>query len=136
MIWSYFSTLPKVYKIPLIAVGVIVLGAVTLGVFGYAVMWLWNHVLAAVFDVPSVTFWQALGLFLLAKLFFGFGSGQGGGAKHGQRARHREPTTVATTEERVPTDALFKQFWREEGKQAYGAYLASKGSAGASDDHT
>jgi hypothetical protein len=134
MIWSQFSTLPKIYRIPLIAAGVIVLGAVVLGVFGYAVMWLWNHVLAAVLDVPSITFWQALGLFLLAKLFFGFGGGtQGGAPKQAQHKRHREPATVATTDERLPTDDLFKQYWRDEGKRAYEAYLASKRTNGDSD---
>ena len=136
MIWSQFSTLPKVYRIPLIAIGVIVLGAVVLGVFGYVVMWLWNHVLAAVFEVPSITFWQAVGLFLLAKLFFGFGAGtQGGGAKQAQHEKRREPVHVATTDERLSTDALVKQYWRDEGKRAHEAYLASKRSTGESDDH-
>lgn len=134
MSFSYFSNLPNVYRIPLIVVAIAVLGTVVVAIFGYVVMWLWNNVLAAVFDIPSVTFWQALGLFFLAKLFFGFGGGsQGGGPRRKRHKKGREPMT----DEEVPdTDELFKQYWREEGKQAYEAYLASKGTTGASNDPT
>ena len=84
MIFSYLSGLPKIYRIPLIVVGVTAIGVVAVSVFGYVVMWLWNRVLTGVVDVPAITFWQALGLFLLAKLFFGFG---GGASPRGIRTR-------------------------------------------------
>lgn len=137
MTFSHFSNLPKIYRIPLFVVGIAALGIVFFAAFGYVVMWLWNHVLAGVFDVPSVTFWQALGLFVLAKVFFGFGGGTQGGAKpHGRHAKHAERRAAETTDEQVPgTDDRFKQYWRDEGKRAYEAYLASKGSTGASDEH-
>ena len=135
MIFSkYFSNMPKVYRIPLTIVGMSILGTIFFIVFGYAVMWLWNHVLATVFDVPSVTFWQALGLFVLAKIFFGFGAGQqGGGARQDRHTKRRDR---ATDEPPAATDDLFKQYWRDEGKQAYEAYLADRQSKGASDDRT
>ena len=127
MIRSYFSTLPKAYKIPLIVVGVAVVGTAFVGGLGYIVMWLWNHTLAVVFDVPTLTFWEALGLFLLAKLFFGFGGGSGGGAKRERHGRHGHRKIGASAEEHVPhTDDLFKQYWRDEGKHAYEAYLEQR----------
>jgi hypothetical protein len=137
MNWSYFSTLPKVYRIPLIVVGVAVLGATFFLVVGYLVMWLWNHALVTVLDVPPITFWQALGLFTLAKLFFGFGGGtQGGRPKHERHERRRGPPTVAGTEEPIPDIGdRFRQYWHEEGKHAYEAYLASKKSTGGSNEH-
>ena len=137
MIFSYFSNLPKIYRIPLFVVGIAALGIVFFVVFGYAVMWLWNHVLADVLDVPSVTFWQALGLFVLAKMFFGFGGGTQGGAKpHGRHDKHPGRRAEPTDEQVPDTDDRFKQYWRDEGKRAYEAYLASKGSTGASNDPT
>ena len=137
MIFSYFSNLPKIYRIPLTVVGIAALGVLFFAVFGYVVMWLWNYVLAEVLDVPSVTFWQAVGLFVLAKLFFGFGAGsQSGGAQRGRHTKHRDRRVVETTDEPLPaTDDQFKQYWREQGRQAYEAYLASKQS-GASNDPT
>lgn len=52
------------------------------GLLGLAVYLLWNNVVVAVLGVPSVSYWQALGLFVLAKILFG---GWPGG--HGWRER-------------------------------------------------
>ena len=134
MISSYWHALPKPVRIPLIVVGLVCAGVVFFLVFGYIVMWLWNHVLVAVFDIPSVTFWQALGLFVLAKLFFGFGGGGGGGQRQ-KRKRRRKEAFLDATEEPVPaTDDEFRAYWREEGRQAYEAYLAMKRAGGTSDE--
>lgn len=42
-----------------------------LGVFTLAVYELWNGVLVDVVPVKAITFWQALGLLVLAKILFG-----------------------------------------------------------------
>ena len=42
-----------------------------LGVFAFAVYELWNGVLTDVLPVKAITFWQALGLLVLAKILFG-----------------------------------------------------------------
>lgn len=41
------------------------------GILGFAVYLLWNHVLVQVTGVQNVSYWQALGLFVLAKILFG-----------------------------------------------------------------
>ena len=40
----------------------------------FPTMWLWNGLLPDMFGLPAVTFWQALGLCLLARFLFGAGS--------------------------------------------------------------
>lgn len=40
-------------------------------IFGLAVMCLWNAILPAVLGVTVISFWQALGILLLAKILFG-----------------------------------------------------------------
>ncbi len=40
-------------------------------VFTFGVYALWNHVLVAVLGVKVITFWQALGLLVLARILFG-----------------------------------------------------------------
>jgi hypothetical protein len=52
------------FLIPLIVLGV-------LGAFTLAVYELWNHVLTDVLGVKLITYWQALGLLVLAKILFG-----------------------------------------------------------------
>lgn len=49
----------------------------------YVVMRLWNWLVPALFNGPRLRFVQALGLFLLARLLFGFGGLQHGGHVHG-----------------------------------------------------
>lgn len=61
----------------------IVLGIVGFTVFaGLAVMYLWNWLMPTLFGLVTISFWQALGIFALAKILFGFG---GGGDKMGGR---------------------------------------------------
>jgi len=40
-------------------------------VFGSVVMLLWNNILPAVFGISAISFWQALGILVLAKILFG-----------------------------------------------------------------
>jgi hypothetical protein len=42
---------------------------------GFVVMSLWNVLMPVIFHLGVITFWQALGLFVLAKILFGFGKG-------------------------------------------------------------
>jgi hypothetical protein len=42
---------------------------------GFVVMNLWNYLLPVIFHVTAITFWQALGIFILCKILFGFGRG-------------------------------------------------------------
>ncbi|HPQ67895.1 MAG TPA: hypothetical protein PKW95_02125 [bacterium] len=55
-------------------VGLVIVGLTTacmLGlVFGLVVMWLWNAVMPGIFDLPTIGYWQAVGLFILAHLLF------------------------------------------------------------------
>ncbi len=54
----------------------------------WAVYGLWNGVLTEVLGVKTVTYWQALGIFVLAKiLFVGFPGGRG--RAFGPPGRHR-----------------------------------------------
>ena len=37
---------------------------------GFPVMWLWNWIMPAIFALPRVTFWQAVGINLLCGFLF------------------------------------------------------------------
>ncbi len=47
----------------------------------FPTMWLWNGLLPEMFGLPTVTFWQALGLCLLARFLFGSGSSSSSSSK-------------------------------------------------------
>lgn len=87
---------------------------------GLAVMGLWNALLPALFGVPLITFWQALGLLVLGRLLFGFGfrprgyggwgyrDGWRGGPRHeGWREKMEERWKSLTPEQRE----RYRQRW-------------------------
>src|SRR5690606_38483723 len=41
----------------------------------FLVMILWNYTMPSIFGLITITLWQAMGLFILCKLLFGFGKG-------------------------------------------------------------
>jgi len=49
--------------------------AAIIALAGFVVMGLWNALLPAIFHLGVITFWQAVGLFVLCKILFGFGKG-------------------------------------------------------------
>ena len=57
---------------------ILVLVALVGTAMGYLVMMLWNWIIPAVFSGGTITFWQALGILILAKLLFGFSRGWSG----------------------------------------------------------
>lgn len=81
--------------------------AAFLSLISFAVMQLWNCLVPVIFGYSIITFWQAMGLFVLSKLLFGFGrsGGRGCGTFGGGRApwmRHKIEEKLAgmTPEER------------------------------------
>ncbi|MDR3227553.1 MAG: hypothetical protein LBT56_07780 [Prevotellaceae bacterium] len=44
---------------------------IALSVFGAVVMLLWNALLPSILGVAAINFWQALGLLVLVRIFFG-----------------------------------------------------------------
>jgi len=55
---------------------------------GWVVMSLWNAVMPGIFHLPTITYWQAIGLFILAHILIG-GHGVNHHSKHGRHhGRH------------------------------------------------
>ena len=65
--WHEMSAVKKV----VIILGWVALSAVGVAAFGLVVMLLWNRIMSAVIGLPALGFWEAVGLFLLAKILFG-----------------------------------------------------------------
>jgi hypothetical protein len=73
---------------------------VAVAVVSAVVMALWNALLPALFGLPAIGFWQALGLLLLCKILFGsFRGARGGGVRW--RARMADRWERMTEEERA-----------------------------------
>ncbi len=88
----------------------IVVPPLAIFLFGTLVMYLWNALLPALFHLPIISFWQAIGLFALSRILFGgFGSGGGGRNKHrGFSKDWKEKCMNMTEEEKLE----MKEKWR------------------------
>lgn len=77
----------------------------------WAIQCLWNGILPEIMNVSTITYWQALGLFVLSRILFGgFGGGKGcNRGNRNERARFKEKFMNMTDGEK----ATFKQRWKE-----------------------
>jgi hypothetical protein len=79
---------------------ILLMVVVAITVFGFVVMELWNALMPQIFGLRALTFWQALGLLLLAKLLFGGFHRHSGGGPARWRHRMKERWEKMTPEER------------------------------------
>jgi hypothetical protein len=70
-------------------VGVALMAAAVLSIFGSVVMGLWNWLMPTIFKLPVLTFWQANGLLALSWIFFGSWRGFHGHGHHHWRGARR-----------------------------------------------
>ncbi len=94
--------------------------------FGIVVKLLWNWLMPALFGLGVITFWQAFGIVLLAKILFG---GHGHHSSFHEK-RHRKLAGAGEDDPDagpIPGDGRrwrhFREFWRDEGKAAFEAYI-------------
>jgi hypothetical protein len=88
--------------------------------FGLLIMWLWNWLMPDLFGLAPITYWQAVGIFVLAKFLFGFG---GGGKSHSSK-KGGERVCRKESKGEFSRWKHYDRFWEEEGDQAFKAYVA------------
>lgn len=100
---------------------IILLVALAGTVMSYVIMLLWNWLMPGIFGAGIISFWEALGLLVLAKILFGFGRWGGGYWGHREyywKEKMQERLKNMTPEERE----RFRSEWRRRcgGWKHYG----------------
>jgi hypothetical protein len=102
--------------------------------FGFIIMWLWNWLMPELFGLTTITYWQGMGLGLLAKILFG-GIGGGGGKSGKGGHKNRSHSGASSNKEcndntkgEISKWKMYDKFWNEEGNQAFEAYVAKQKS--------
>jgi Ca2+/H+ antiporter, TMEM165/GDT1 family len=99
----------KIVKIGAIAV-------LTIAVFGTLIVVLWNWLMPSLFNLPTINFAQALGLFALCRILTGgvrLGS-VGGGGHWAERREMMENWKNMSPDERERMKQEWKSDWREK----------------------
>jgi hypothetical protein len=81
-------------------------------VFGLVVKALWNWIMPAVFGLTVITYWQAFGIIILAKILFS------GIHPHPGHDRFGPPFTRQRRS--------YDRWWREEGQKAFDGWLETQ----------
>jgi hypothetical protein len=115
--------------------GIVVAGVIGAGIFalafGWLVMILWNWLMPAIFHLGTLTYWQAFGIIILAKLVFGgMHGGRGGGFRHKPWAHG--PGAHGGTDGRDRW-RWYREFWETEGRQSFDRFVQEKSSPGTGD---
>lgn len=104
-------------------VGMIIMGIVLAIIFALAfsflVQYLWNTVLASVFSIKQITFWQAFAIIILSKILFG------GFGKHGHCESSHTEKYDSDSEFKKDVKGKwkeYKKFWKEEGRECWRNY--------------
>ena len=120
MVYDQLDSRPKGLSIILGILGVIAFAVVLGFIFGAVVMWLWNWLMPGLFGLKLITYWQGVGLVILARLLFGaFG--------HGYPSHH--PFNYHYQQYRRHYHGKwgdYNAWWQTEGQQAFDAYLTRK----------
>lgn len=90
---------------------IILLGIAFGFLVSYVVMFLWNYTIATIFDVQQITMWQALGIFILCKILFGFGKGGRGGGPPWMKKSMREKFGELNEEEKEKMKSYMRRKW-------------------------
>ncbi len=111
-------------KSPIEIAGIIIFGAIAITglaiLFGFVIMWLWNWLMPEIFGLTTLTYWQAVGLFILLKILIG-GCGSGSSSKKSSKDSSDECKKDSKTD--FSKWKYYDKFWKEEGDEYYKQYV-------------
>lgn len=65
-----WSEWPRGAKIAVMAAAALIFIPVFVAISGAVTMWLWNWLMPTIFKLPTIGFWQAIGILLLSHILF------------------------------------------------------------------
>ncbi len=109
---------------PIEIVGIIIFGAIAITglviLFGFIIMWLWNWLMPDIFGLTTITYWQAVGIFILFKILLG---GCGGSSSSKKSSKSDESKCKNDSKSDFSKWKHYDKFWKEEGDELYAQYL-------------
>ncbi len=92
--------------------------------FGFIIMWLWNWLMPDLFGLATLTYWQAVGIFILLKILLG---GFGSSGKSRESSKRSKGSCEKGSKSDFSKWKHYDNFWKEEGDRAYIDYVERMG---------
>lgn len=117
----------KVAKVAgLVVLGIIAAAALAI-IFGLLIQWLWNELMPPIFGLPEVSYWQAVGLVVLAHILFGHHNHTHDGPRKSRRTSTCGSKAANTSKEEdeifIKDWDSFREFWKDHGREAFTNWL-------------
>jgi hypothetical protein len=99
--------------------------AAFLSLISFVVMNLWNYLLPEILHVGIINFWQAMGIFVLCKILFGFGKGRMGSGgpwmkqRMAERFKNMSPEEKEKFKERLSKHGCNWDKWGNDTKHPF-----------------
>lgn len=123
---SKWSNLPKWLKIVILSL-LGVFGITAMGfIFGIFIMFLWNKLMPEIFGLKEITYWQAIGLFVLLRILLGSIGGDKSSSANNKKVVTRN---ISLSKDKLAIDPDiddYEAWWQLEGKEAFEQYADSK----------
>ncbi len=101
-------------------------------IFGFLVKLLWAESITPIFNLPPISYWQGICLVLMARLLFGALGSKHGHGSHGSKKSSQDDVSNDRKSAEDELSGLwldgamakqYKTFWKNEGQEAFIAYL-------------
>ena len=105
------------------------LGVAAIGIlFGFVIMWLWNWLMPDLFGLKTITYWQGVALFALAKILFGAVDGNKGDSQRARDKRAHRFGPHKGDECKAEPDGVkdYDEWWEKEGKGAFDNFINNR----------
>ncbi|MBN1130165.1 MAG: hypothetical protein JXA71_14330 [Chitinispirillaceae bacterium] len=116
--------------------------------FGWLVMLLWNWLMPSLFGIKTVTYWQAFGITILAKILFSGFHGDHGKNRHADHIHRKVDSRwhrwMGIKDDEPPGEVIgrfsheemkhYREFWKTKGEAAFAEFLKNRGPAAPSPD--
>lgn len=104
----------------------IIAAAIFLLLFGYGFMLLWNWLMPDVFGLPTLGYWKAVGILVMAKLLFGNFEGKNHKKSSKKSKRPFREWNTDSCKKDLSKWEFYDDFWKEEGEKAFDEYVERK----------
>lgn len=97
-------------------------------VFGFLIKLLWNWLMPELFGLKEISYWQGIGIFVLARIIFGsFGGNNGSSkAKNSKKKIKGSCNEDEETNDKYHSARNYDDWWETEGKKAFDDYVDKK----------
>jgi len=122
--------LPLKKEKPMRMFGLLVLGLLVVGLFGFTLTFLWNWLMPDLFGLKEITVLQGFGLFALSKIIFGGFSGESNENRKTEKTYQANKVFTSNNDklEKMNGDYehVYDKWWTEKGETLFEQYVSEE----------